>query len=105
MKCAFFVLVTVAALSGCYARSHFESNLTSWDGRTAGELFEAWGSPTSTFDLPDGGKMYTWANDNGGQAMSIGQSIYAVKVGCRITFTIGASGRVEAWRYQGNNCY
>lgn len=99
------ILAIVIVASGCYARSHFESNLQSWMGRGTSELFDAWGPPTETFDLPDGRKMYTWSDSRGAQAVTVGHSIYAVPVGCRITFTVDTHGQVRDWRYQGNNCY
>jgi hypothetical protein len=88
---------------GC-AGNKYEKTLDTWMGHDVNELINAWGPPSSTFDMPDGHKMYTWAFDGGAQAFSIGNNAYAVKRGCVTTFTVGASGKVETWRYEGNAC-
>lgn len=99
------LLVAAATSVGCYARSHFESDLQTWMGHSTSDLFEGWGPPTSTFDLPDGRKMYTWSNNSGAVAVPIGHTVYAVPRGCQITFTVSTTGSVESWRYKGNSCY
>lgn len=99
------IFAMMLSLSGCYARSHFESNLESWKGRTTSDLFDEWGPPTETFDLPNGRKMYTWSDTRGASAVAVGHSIYGVPIGCKITFTVDTHGQVRDWRYQGNNCY
>jgi hypothetical protein len=99
------ILASVFILSGCYAQSHFESDLQTWVGQSTSSLFEGWGPPTSTFDLPDGRKMYTWANNSGAVAIPVAGTVYAVPRGCEITFTVSTTGSVETWRYKGNNCY
>lgn len=92
-------------LTACLTRGGFEDRIKTWVGHPAAELFTDWGPPTETFDLPDGRKMYTWANSRGAQGTVVGSTVYATQIGCRITFTVGTSGLVEAWRYEGNNCY
>jgi hypothetical protein len=92
-------------LTGCYSRSHFESNLQTWVGTSSSQLIDGWGPPTGVFDLPDGRKMYTWANNSGAAAVPVAGTVYAVPLGCKITFTVSNTGTVEKWRYEGNNCY
>lgn len=98
--------VALAVLvSGCMTRGKFESRLKTWEGSDVSALIESWGPPSSTYDLPDGRRMYTWSDNRGVYAAPIGHGAIAVPVGCTITFTAGKDNRVEAWRYQGNNCY
>lgn len=98
-----FVLLSAAMLLGC-ATHRYEKILDSWGGHDVNELIVAWGPPSSTFDMPDGRKMYTWSADRGAVAMPLGTGAVAVNRRCTTTFTVGTNGRIEAWRYQGNAC-
>lgn len=102
MKRALIVLSIVLSLS-C-ARNRHEDALNTWIGSDINSLIEGWGPPASTFDMPDGRKMYSWYYDGGVVAMPIGKNAYGVKRDCQTTFTVSTSGRVESWRYVGNAC-
>ena len=95
--------VSLAFLFGC-ATHHLEKKLDSWVGHDVNELFQSWGPPSSSFDMPDGRKMYTWSADGGAVAVPMGTGAIAVRRGCQTTFTVGTSGRIESWRYAGNAC-
>lgn len=99
------IMALALSLSGCMTRGKFEGRLKSWLGSDVNALIEGWGPPSSTYDLPNGRKMLTWSDDRGAYAAPVGGGAIAVRVGCTITFTVGKDSRVEAWRYQGNNCY
>ena len=70
MKRLVVVLMASFLLNGCatipaipYTESAYQDKLTEWVGKDPNALILSWGPPTSTFDMPNGNKMYTWLTE------------------------------------------
>jgi len=48
--------------------------LETWKNKDINELIYAWGPPASTFAMPNGNKMFTWANFKIGPTVTTGSS-------------------------------
>lgn len=88
----------------------FEEKLESWKGADVNQLIESWGPPTSTYDMPNGDKMYTW-NRTGGTVASSNYfpqlslaTARANTMYCNTSFTVSSSNIVTNWRWEGNSC-
>jgi hypothetical protein len=103
MRTALLLLVFLIT-SACATTGRYEKILDSWVGVDVNRLFEAWGPPSSTFDMPDGRRQYTWLFDGGAVAMPIGNMAVAVRRGCMTTITTSTTGVIQTWRYEGNAC-
>lgn len=95
--------ITLLAALACFRNRH-EDALNTWIGSDINALIEGWGPPASTFDLPDGRKMYSWYYDGGVVAVPVAGTVYGRRRNCQTTFTVSTTGSVESWRYQGNAC-
>jgi len=97
-------------LAGCATTGNYERILQSWMGNDVNGLIEAWGPPSSTFDMPNGNKTYTWLNVNGSTGYAnynpYTRSAYAMSTTwwCKTTFTSEPSGRLISWHWEGNAC-
>lgn len=94
-------------LTGCMmpTTGKYEAVLKSWESGNINDLISKWGPPSSTYEMPDGRKLFTWNFDGGVVATpTYGGGAYAVRRTCTTTFTVEPSGRVASWRYQGNAC-
>lgn len=100
---AFGIGLLVVVLA-CASTQRHEEALNTWIGTDVNELIQAWGPPASTFEMPDGRKMYSWYYDGGVVAVPIGSIAVARRRDCQTTFTVSTTGRVELWRYVGNAC-
>ena len=88
----------------------FEEKLESWKGADVNQLIESWGPPTSTYDMPNGDKIYTW-NRTGGTVASSNYfpqlslaTARANTMFCNTSFTVDSSNIVTNWRWEGNSC-
>lgn len=102
MKTVIIAIVVVAL--ACASARHHEEALNTWIGHDANELIQAWGPPASTYELPNGKKMYSWYYDGGVVAVPVGSVVYGRRRDCQTTFTVDKTGIVETWAYQGNAC-
>ena len=100
-------LMLALSLLGCAIATtgKYEAILNSWQGNDVSALIQKWGPPSSTYEMPDGRKQYTWYFDGGVVAMPVyGGGAYAVQRGCKTTFTVNRTNIIESWRYEGNAC-
>jgi hypothetical protein len=65
MKNGIYLLLGCLFLSGCATTGNYEKILQSWTGSDINRLIESWGPPSSTFEMPNGNKTYTWLNVDG----------------------------------------
>lgn len=70
LKRIFVVIAACFVLHGCatippipYSQSAYQDQLTEWVGKDPNALILSWGPPSSTFDMPNGDKMYTWLTE------------------------------------------
>ena len=75
--------------------------MASWLGHDANQLIDKWGPPRSTFVMPNGNTMYTWAWSRERYVAS-GNVVNGGTQTCEKTFTVNPEGTVIRWRYR--NC-
>jgi hypothetical protein len=70
MKKMIGVCVCASLFYGCasippipYTESAYQEKLTEWVGKDPNALILSWGPPNSTFEMPNGNKMYTWLSE------------------------------------------
>jgi hypothetical protein len=88
----------------------------NWTGKDVNVLIYSWGPPTSTFTMPNGDKMFTWANIKIGPTVTSGRSnkVYGTTYSNSISFTntwdcfttaiTNSAGIISSWKMSGNNC-
>lgn len=100
------LILTVVASSflflGCAGKS-MKQKLDPWLGRDISEAIASWGPPTSTYEMPNDRKMYTWRYDGGAYALPVGGMVMAGRRHCEVSL-ITQEGRIVRWRYDGNAC-
>ena len=84
------VLAASSALCGCITTQ--SRIMASWKGEPIDRAVASWGAPDATVDLGDGRRVLTWRSVSGDRD---GVST------CRQSFTVGATGTIEAWSYSG----
>ena len=105
------VLLTLA----CAERAPAETTgniMARWVGRDVNRLLTAWGPPTSTFVMPNGNTMYTWATSeerhvedaHGLAALFADPDDKITTRWCKQWFTVTPEGTVIDWDYEGNDC-
>lgn len=118
MACAFTLLA-------CATTAKYAAVCDTWLGHNINELVNAWGYPQSSFDAPNGNKVYvysksgsftmptqyqTTANVYGSGNYAYGTSTTNVYGGqtfnfsCNTFFEVNSSNIIVIWRAQGNNC-
>jgi uncharacterized protein YceK len=104
------VLLMVAALSGCASTRKYERQLDSWIGHDVNEMLSAWGAPASTFEMPNGNKMYVFMQTGGTSSTAYALPYTAAVVGsseanwCKTTFMVDTKSKVQSWSHEGNMC-
>jgi hypothetical protein len=91
--------------------------LRSWRERDINDLISAWGPPNSTYNMPNGNKMYTWSNIKVGPTVSEGNAAYlgygvssanSVSItptwDCHTTMITTPEGKIVSWHLKGNSC-
>jgi hypothetical protein len=81
--------------------------LSSWVGKHIDELVPKVGPPTRTFELSNGGSVYTWQkNESGFVVMPFMGSVVATpsEVYCTINMTSERGGRIVSYSFEGNAC-
>ena len=107
-------------LGACATTGNYEKVLDTWRYAHADELVRAWGAPTSTYTMSDGGrvlmydKRYTTTSStpmkaeldqyNPGQIKVTGGQVSSTTHWCQTEFHTGSDGRIQRWRWKGNNC-
>ena len=115
----FILLFSLFALSGCVTKKEHEDALSSWFGSTEKQLIDAWGVPTSFYEL-DGKRYLTYSESSqamvGGTAPITTYDYYGnaytsggtppilVTSNCTIIMVV-EDGLISEWKYEGNNCY
>lgn len=71
----------------------FEHSLASWDGADVNQLIAQFGSPTSTYTMPNGNVLYTYTS---------GGYFASVPIFCTKNFVVSSStGRIVGHSYNG----
>ncbi len=128
-----FIIFSFLILSGCATFQppattiRYQQMLDTWNGKDINQLIYAWGPPTSTFNMPNGNKMYTWANIKIGSTITSESSYgntysnYGYLGGyttsrisdyisftptwdCHSTAVTNSSGTIQSLVVKGNNC-
>ncbi|MCH8503175.1 MAG: hypothetical protein LAT50_02490 [Ectothiorhodospiraceae bacterium] len=117
----------IAVLSGCATQQRHAEIMDSWLGEDINDLVASWGYPSGDFRAPNGNKVYVYENTVTGQVPTIVQHGPTTVTGygntatiqqgpsvvygggtrtnwCRMHFETSDSGRIQAWRSEGNSC-
>src|SRR5579871_1942932 len=120
-------LAAVALIGGCATREGLEARLRAWEGRNVNDLIAKVGPPTSTFQMPNGNTIYTYARSaigttpvyrtptqttvnvvgNTAYANTTGGQVYggqAYQVSCTVNYTVDKNQTIISWQYEGNAC-
>jgi len=111
MKYIFSLLLFL--VFSCAPTMTLQQRCNSWMHHDINELVRAWGPPTSTFDMPNGNRAYTWTRTSTHTEPSFNLSTtIPMTIGggttvdyCRFTYEVAPSGEIIFWRYDGNACY
>ena len=110
MKKAIVRIFVTSLLVGCATTGKFKTTMDSWLNNDVSQLIQAWGAPSSTFQVPNGNKIYTWLYVGGTVAyVNYNETLNMVTAGaysywCKVDFTANRDDRVVQWAAQGNNC-
>jgi hypothetical protein len=134
MKKLIYVFVLAMLISGCATTKKYETQMQNFVGDDEKYLIAAWGNPQNVRQLENGRKVFEYseeeniesggnsyiapdpyyrqgATDNtmyaGGSGVSdVVQTdpIEKTRLWCKTSFVIGSDGKVESWRFEGNNC-
>jgi hypothetical protein len=96
-------------LTGCATTENYKKAVSSWMGADVNRLITSWGPPTSSFEMPNGNKIYSWySGQQGPTFISHNQILPDMAVGgtlwCKTDFTVDSNGKVINWQFQGNAC-
>ncbi|KOO13326.1 hypothetical protein AKJ18_19140 [Vibrio xuii] len=119
------VLIILCVLQGCATTEKYNAILDTWMGHNINELVQSWGYPDSTFEAPNGNKVYVY----GYQASTyvpqtnyttttynvIGNNLYSnsttnsyggysVNHNCTTYFETDVDGTIVNWQWKGNAC-
>jgi len=126
-------LLLCLGLCGCATTAKYDAKLNQWIGATEDSLVASWGIPNKTYNLNDGKKAVEFVRketiQTGGYTYTIPQRSYQsgvigdkaysgtatnyetvimpiqqYKLTCKTTFILNASGQVESWHHDGNDC-
>lgn len=79
--------------------------MQAWVGRDADELATAWGAPSGSYTLKDGGKILSYEHYT---IVSTGASLYpnTESRSCRIDIAVDAQNRIQkaSWRGRADQC-
>ncbi|MFH1363320.1 MAG: lipoprotein [Candidatus Omnitrophota bacterium] len=133
MKKLVYLLVLVVLVSGCATTANYEAKLNTWVGYNESSLIASWGAPQNAYQMADGkrvieyiqsanvpigGYTYTKPQTTYHRGM-VGGSLYSgtstqyvteqtptynMQLWCKTSFIIDTNGRIESWRWEGNNC-
>jgi hypothetical protein len=104
----------------------YEQMLSTWKGKDINDLIYRRGPPTSTFTMPNGNKMFTYANIKVGPTITSGASFahatqspilggafgsefknsasVTPEWDCYTTIIANSTGTITSWQIKGNNC-
>ena len=112
------VPLALAAISGlgCHRgpdlderKAAYEEKLKSWLNADINKFIQEWGPPSSTFDQPNGNKVYTWKRSSQGAVarpvFGGGAVVQNYSLSCDVHMTADPSGKIVYWRYFGNQCF
>ena len=101
-------VMAALALAGCATTEGFERKLQSWVGQSSQALYQSWGIPGRTFQMPDGSTAaeYLYVGGTFVTVIPVGQYAFAQAntTWCKTTFFINQEGWVGSWRWEGNAC-
>jgi hypothetical protein len=93
------IVVAAVSLSACMDRgpdaatpNQYEAALASWVGRSETELVRAWGVPSHSQLLSQGGEALEYVEHRGDEAV------------CTTLFTSNILGVIQSWTWRGSRC-
>ena len=119
------LLLALLLLAGCATTAKYEAKLNSWVGADANSLVNSWGYPKSSFDAPNGNKVYVYQNAGSitmpttyqttANVTSYGNTAYGnattnvyggqtLNFWCKTFFEVDSTNRIVRWRWEGNRC-
>ncbi len=133
MKKLIYLFALVILASGCATTRRYSALLDTWVGSNEESLIASWGSPQNVYYMNNGKKVIEYSKgqtiQTGGYTYTTPQTTYHQgAVGntmyygtstqyvtqttpvnylyywCKTSFIIGENGRIETWRWEGNNC-
>ena len=78
--------------NSAHSAEQYEAELKQWVGHTEAELFRAWGVPTHSQLLSQGGQALEYVRRRGDV------------VDCTTLFTTNVLGVIDTWTWRGNDC-
>jgi len=99
MRWSLTSLAAIAWLAGCVTATteNYEALLKTWVGRSEGDLVQAWGPPSSTFQSASA-KYFTYTKS---RTCISGKD--SSTCACNTTFEL-SSDHIKSWRWDGNGC-
>lgn len=127
------LLFSCLTLFGCATVARYEAKLNGFIGVSEDSLIASWGVPDKEYYLSSGKKAIEYISKNdvwtGGYTYTVPQTTYQsgtignktysgtstqyvsetypaqeYKLFCKTSFIINASGKVESWHHEGNDC-
>lgn len=121
------LLSAVGALFGCGTAENYSKAVNSWNGASERVLFQTWGAPNETTQLPDGNTLYLYRSAEHESAPVMYTPTYArtsAQPGnaallsqppivrnadhqtfyCDTWFEVNPDGMIVTTRFEGNNC-
>jgi hypothetical protein len=104
-----FTVTIALSLTGCATTAGYEKILNSWSGGDINNLIASWGPPSSTFDMPNGNKIYTWTRVGNSVGYATynpytnSSTAYAGTYWCKTSFGT-SNGTIINWHWEGNAC-
>lgn len=100
--------ILTALLSSCATTAKLEARMQARIGQNINDVISEIGPPTRTFVKPDGNTVYTWANRGPATATPYNffgtQQVQISNSWCDVSYTAGATGIIESYNYNGNQC-
>ena len=109
-KIVFFSLISFILLAVCSCTPNWtkiDSDMASWDGAPADELYMSWGPPQGTQVLSNGNTIASYSTSanlttGGYYAGNVWISENNTTLTCKVLFTIDEGGKIVNWSYDGN---
>lgn len=84
-------LASIVLLTGCVHR--LSSDMDHWVGKSADEIVSAWGAPTGTASLTNGGRVLTWEREYRTDA--------GLRAVCIRNVTVAPTNTIASWSASG----
>lgn len=102
--------IALGALVGCATSAKYDQKLQQYVGLSETEMVQRFGPPTSTYPMPDGGKVMTYSENMGAQSNTTYNSMTnsldtsSGANACTTHFILNKEGIITSTRWTGNSC-